>query len=91
MWATCEYSGYVLGDVHSVGVPDDFLKAVLEATAAGGLDFVVVDVGRVRDGAWCIVEANPPFALSSYSLSMDIYVGYCCAAWASLLQRVKEP
>ena len=46
--------------------------------------FVGVDVGVTRAGRWCVVEATPPFALSSYDLDIGVYVEYCCAAWASL-------
>ena len=36
------------------------------AEAARPLGYVVVDVGLTADGRWAVVEANPPFALTSY-------------------------
>jgi hypothetical protein len=64
-------------------VPPGFLTSI--QNAARPLGFVVVDVGLTSEGKWCLVECNPPFALSSYDLPMDIYVSYCSAAWEYLV------
>ena len=49
------------------------------------LGYVVVDVGCTAEGTWCVVECNPPFALSSYDLAISTYVDYCVAAWQHLV------
>merc|ERR1719478_2012641 len=84
LWGSAEYSDHVLSEdaVVSKEVPSEIVDEVLRLNSLG---FVVVDVGLKRDGEWCIVEVNPPFALSSYGLDIAIYVEYCCAAWVHLL------
>lgn len=87
LWGTGEYSDQVLGEeaiVSSSVVPADLVDELLKLNVLG---FVVVDVGQKKDGEWCVVEANPPFALSSYGLDIGIYVEYCCAAWVHLLGK----
>ena len=71
----------VLEDIKNV--PSNFINQIREA--ARPLGFVVVDVGLTSTGQWCVVECNPPFALSSYDLDIGIYVEYCVAAWKHLL------
>ena len=66
-------------------VPENFCDAVREA--AKPLGFVVVDVGLTSTGKWCVVECNPPFALSSYELDIEVYVNYCVAAWQDILAK----
>lgn len=66
-------------------VPEDFCNAVRES--AKPLGFVVVDVGLTSAGKWCVVECNPPFALSSYELDIGVYVDYCVAAWQGILAK----
>jgi len=68
--------------MEEVDVPAAFVRSVLQLCDSARLGFVVVDVGLTRSGSWCVVEANPPFALSSYDLEIGLYVEYCCAAWA---------
>mmetsp|Transcript_51852 Transcript_51852/g.91098 ORF Transcript_51852/g.91098 Transcript_51852/m.91098 type:complete len:226 (-) Transcript_51852:142-819(-) len=88
VWGTREYSDHVLGEevIASTPVPAEFIDQV---TRCNELGFVVVDVGLTKDGMWCIVEANPPFALSSYGLDICVYVEYCCAAWAYVLSKLR--
>ena len=69
--------------VEEAALPAGFVEEV--AAAVADLGFVVVDVGLTRDGDWCVVEANPPFALSSYDLDIAVYVDYCVAAWQHLV------
>ena len=69
--------------VEEVSVPQGMIDMV--SLMSKGLGFIVVDVGLTSDGHWCIVEANPPFALSSYDLDIAIYVEYCCAAWKAIV------
>ena len=73
--------------MEEVEVPAAFVRSVLQLCDSARLGFVVVDVGLTgqgdaRPGSWCVVETNPPFALSSYDLEIGLYVEYCCAAWA---------
>lgn len=86
LWGSAEYSDHVLhdGSIVSTVVPSELVDEVLRLN---GLGFLVVDVGLKKDGDWCVVEANPPFALSSYGLDIGIYVEYCCAAWSHLLRK----
>jgi hypothetical protein len=101
LWACCEYSEYMVGhrllnaddttetpleikDVHQV--PADFSVQVL-ASVPSSFGFVVVDVGLTKCGKWCVVECNPPFALSSYDLAIERYVEYCVAAWQDILDH----
>jgi hypothetical protein len=41
----------------------------------------VIDVGYTDRDIWCVVEVNPPFALSSYDWPISSYYEYCRAAW----------
>ncbi|MFD0527608.1 ATP-grasp domain-containing protein [Kitasatospora arboriphila] len=44
------------------------LAFAADALAAGGLpSAVVVDVGRLDDGTWAVVEANPAWASGGYA------------------------
>ena len=99
VWGTAEYSEWMVGHrltnaddaspeplaVVEASPPEQFVEEV--AAAAADLGFVVVDVGLTREGDWCVVEANPPFALSSYDLDIGVYVDYCIAAWQHLVPR----
>merc|ERR1712206_24643 len=84
VWGTAEYSEHVLSEdvIVSSPIPPEFVEEVLACNTMG---FVVVDVALTRAGVWCVVEVNPPFALTSYGLDICTYVEYCCAAWAHLL------
>lgn len=96
VWGTAEYSEWMIGHrltnadassepliVEEAALPTPFVEQV--AAAAADLGFIVVDVGLTKQGDWCVVEANPPFALSSYDLSIGTYVDYCVAAWQHLV------
>ncbi|WP_435833204.1 ATP-grasp domain-containing protein [Kitasatospora purpeofusca] len=49
-------------------VPPDALAFAADVLAAGGLpSAVVVDVGRLADGTWAVVEANPAWASGGYA------------------------
>jgi hypothetical protein len=98
IWGSRDYSEWIIGHrmanttnkdkllrLESTTVPIEFSTLVLELCDSANLGFVVVDVGMTDDGNWCVVEVNPPFALSSYDLDIGIYVEYCCAAWLSLI------
>merc|ERR1712130_414423 len=76
--------------VVEVSVPQAVIDAVLLLCSSADLGFIVVDVGLTSVGQWCVVEANPPFALSSYDLNIAVYVEYCCAAWRWILSMHKE-
>jgi len=96
LWGMAEYSEWMIGHrmqnadeaspealvIEDVAVPSSFVDEVLHCAAP--LGFVAVDVGLTRQGEWCVVEANPPFALSSYDLDIGVYVDYCVAAWQDL-------
>lgn len=75
--------------VEDVQVPPEFVEQVFAAAvfaAAPKDEFCVVDVGLSSStGEWCVVECNPPFALSSYDLDMTIYVSYCTQAWRDMI------
>ena len=103
VWGAVEYSEWMVGhrmlnaddtspealvveDVRSV--PPAFVEEVLRCAA--GLGFVVIDVGLTSQGEWCVVEANPPFALSSYDLDIATYVDYCVAAWQHLVKKASS-
>lgn len=79
-----ESKNQVLEVKHVVQIPKDFLSSVLEASKQLP-GYVVVDVGLTSANEWCVVECNPPFALSSYDLQINTYVEYCVEAWQSLL------
>ena len=98
VWAVMDYSEWIVGHrlantsttdidhmlrVEDVSVPQGVIDMV--SLMSSGLGFIVVDVGLTSEGQWCIVEANPPFALSSYGLDIAIYVEYCCAAWKAIV------
>eukprot|EP01006_Ploeotia_vitrea_P003353 TRINITY_DN112477_c0_g1_i1.p1 TRINITY_DN112477_c0_g1~~TRINITY_DN112477_c0_g1_i1.p1 ORF type:complete len:245 (-),score=29.76 TRINITY_DN112477_c0_g1_i1:79-813(-) len=89
IWGVQEYSDFVIGeeDLRSTPIPDDVVASVAKANQLGN---VVVDVGLTTTGKWCVVEANPPFALSSYGLDISVYVEYCCQAWVELLDQLKQ-
>ncbi|WP_327130644.1 ATP-grasp domain-containing protein [Streptomyces sp. NBC_01343] len=48
-----------------------FAREVLEATADGLPSAVCVDVGRLTDGGWAIVEANMPWFAHCYAAEPD--------------------
>ncbi|WP_030158778.1 ATP-grasp domain-containing protein [Streptomyces sp. NRRL S-244] len=48
-----------------------FAREVLEATAEGLPSAVCVDVGRLTDGGWAIVEANMPWFAHCYAAEPD--------------------
>ncbi len=49
-------------------VPPDALAFAADVLAAGGLpSAVVVDVGRLADGTWAVVETNPAWASGGYA------------------------
>lgn len=97
LWGLAEYSEWMIGHrmqnaddtsadplvVEAAHPPQPFIDQVVALAAP--LGFVVVDVGLTQHGEWCVVEANPPFALSSYDLDIRIYVEYCVAAWQHLV------
>lgn len=97
LWGLQEYSKYMVFHrvvnanpnragpitVVNAAVPDTLVRRARELAAE--LGYVVVDIGRTSDGRWCLVEANPPFALSSYDLDIGVYIEYCCAAWQHLV------
>ena len=68
--------------------PQALLDEIAQANTIG---FCVVDVGLTSSGSWCVVEVNPPFALSSYAWPIDKYFGFCRDAWQALsLQQPQE-
>lgn len=87
VWGSVEYSEHVLESdkIRARSIPAAFLDDVV--VACSGMGFVVVDVACTRNGEWCVVECNPPFSLSSYGLDVNIYMEYCCRAWAACVQR----
>ncbi|WP_030271677.1 ATP-grasp domain-containing protein [Streptomyces sp. NRRL B-24484] len=53
-------------------VGPEVLAFAADALAAGGLpSAVVVDVGRLADGTWAVVEANPAWASGGYACDPD--------------------
>ena len=102
LWGIRPYSEYMVAhrlsnaargegilEVEETPVPSSFVDVVMDVCEANNMGFVVVDVGLTSGGQWCIIETNPPFALSSYDLDIEVYVEYCCAAWASLIQHTE--
>jgi len=100
VWGMAEYSEYIIGHrmqnadlsegtadaplvVRDATPPQALLDDVTRCAAP--LGFVVVDVGCTAEGEWCVVECNPPFALSSYDLAIGTYVDYCVAAWQHIV------
>lgn len=89
-----EYSDNVLDPrlmKEGLTVPSQLVSRCLEIN---GQRFAVVDVGMTQAGQWCVVEVNPPFALSSYGLEIGVYVAYCVEAWqwmCNMLQLKNKP
>ncbi len=58
--------------------PITFIENVLSVNP---FEFVVIDIGLINEGngsyKWVVVEINPPYALSSYTLPIDDYYNYC--------------
>ncbi|MFB7473557.1 ATP-grasp domain-containing protein [Kitasatospora sp. NPDC056184] len=53
-------------------VGPDVLAFAADVLAAGGLpSAAVVDVGRIADGSWAVVEANPAWASGGYACDPD--------------------
>ncbi|MFC5664517.1 ATP-grasp domain-containing protein [Kitasatospora misakiensis] len=53
-------------------VPPDVLAFAADVLATGGLpSAVVVDVGRLVDGTWAVVEANPAWASGGYACDLE--------------------
>jgi hypothetical protein len=72
-----------------IAPPDDLINRLLEQLSDQNVHkFCVIDVALAtgETNCWCVVEQNPPYALSSYSLSIDRYVDYCSKAWRSFWQ-----
>ncbi|WP_431677635.1 ATP-grasp domain-containing protein [Kitasatospora sp. KL5] len=56
----------------SPGVGPEVFAFAADVLAAGGLpSAVVVDVGRLTDGTWAVVEANPAWAGGGYACDPD--------------------
>ncbi len=93
-----EYRAYVVrGEVRGVchysgredePPPPTLLTTAIERldTAGAGVDGFSVDVGRLTDGRWVIVECNEGYGLGMYpGLSAVDYVDLLCARWEELV------
>lgn len=104
IWAVQECSEYTIGhrltnkafgaeilSVEDIVLPMEFANEVLDLVVQHKMGFVVVDCGyNPAKDEWCVVEVNPPFALSSYDMDINDYVKYCCKAWAHTVRQDKE-
>jgi hypothetical protein len=78
IYAILEVTKYVLDKQNTnINPTDEFIQHLLKINK---LKYIVVDVAF--DGyQWYIVEANPPFSLSSYDMDIELYYRYCTDAW----------
>lgn len=67
--------------VRSKQPPQNFLNEIMKNNK---IATCVIDVGMKSDGEFCVVEVNPPFALSSYEYPIDLYFDYCVKAFSSI-------
>lgn len=91
VFAMQESSSYVLdtSTIVSVSPPSEFINKVL-SSLKDKYPYIVVDIGMTSDRKWCVVEANPPYALSSYDLDVAKYYEYCKRAWGYISKLSKN-
>lgn len=89
LFAIQESSEYILDKniIERVEPPAKFIRTILRFNP---YNYCVIDVGLLNNGQWALVEVNPPFALSSYGLSMEKYYQYCASAWTSLTKHSRS-
>lgn len=85
LFAIQESSEYILNEsiIQSQTPSSVFINKILQ-TIPNKYPYIVIDVGMLDDGTWCVVEANPPYAISSYGLPIDKYYEYCSNVWQSI-------
>jgi hypothetical protein len=83
-----ESSAYVLPEkqIASRRPSEEFIKTVLEKNRD---KFCVIDVGEIQGKGFCVVEVNPPFALSSYDYPIEKYISFCSSAYRHFATRME--
>lgn len=78
-----ETSHFILDDKKIISniSPNNFIDDILKINP---YNFIIIDIGQMSDGKWCIVEINPPFSISSYGLNIERYFQYCNDVWNHL-------
>ncbi len=75
IWGIVESTEYIMNKHGTnVEIPHEFIKECISKIKD---NFYVLDIGMLKNGTWAVVEINPPYSLSSYSLDIKIYFDYC--------------
>lgn len=84
LFAIVESSDYILNSdtIIRLEPPREFIQQIIDANV---YPWVIIDIGMNSGGVWAVVEANPPFALSSYGLDIQRYFNYCQMAWIKII------
>jgi hypothetical protein len=80
--ASCSYAGDA-----EVAPPDELVRDAIDALSASGerVAGFALDVGRLEDGRWVVVECNDGFGLGRYAgCPADVYADLVCARWTEL-------
>lgn len=71
-------------------IPSDFLEQCYIGLDAllkiSNINFVVLDVGQLKNGEWAVVEVNSPFSLCAYDWPCDLFLSYCSDAFHDLMK-----
>ncbi len=81
----CDASDFILVKTLETPIepPNEFIEQILDATM---FKYIIVDVGLLDNGKWCVVEANPAFSADSYGFDIADYYDYFRNAWKWIIE-----
>ena len=72
-------------DIITQSPPEYILKEIIELNRYRDC---VIDIGRLDNSIWSVVEVNPPYSLTSYDYPVEQYYNYCKLVFKNLHQLI---